>query len=152
MRYCGRSHSPYTLECSHGGDKWENRAKASMMRTAVRGKRAELINYGQVQPTAQPWSNNQTGTLASSLSQSTALWTEQHWTALSLSCLYYTTNFGQPDGDIGLPRWLSGKKVSLKCWRLRKHEFDSWVGKIPWRRKWQLTPIFLLENPMDRGV
>ena len=20
--------------------------------------------------------------------------------------------------------------------------FDSWVGKIPWRRKWQPTPIF----------
>ena len=20
---------------------------------------------------------------------------------------------------------------------------DSWVGKIPWRRKWQPTPIFL---------
>ena len=22
--------------------------------------------------------------------------------------------------------------------------FDPWVGKIPWRRKWQPTPIFLL--------
>ena len=21
--------------------------------------------------------------------------------------------------------------------------FDSWVGKIPWRREWQPTPIFL---------
>ena len=21
--------------------------------------------------------------------------------------------------------------------------FDSWVGKIPWRRKWQPTPVFL---------
>ena len=21
--------------------------------------------------------------------------------------------------------------------------FDPWVGKIPWRRAWQLTPIFL---------
>ena len=21
--------------------------------------------------------------------------------------------------------------------------FDSWVGKIPWRRKWQATPVFL---------
>ena len=24
--------------------------------------------------------------------------------------------------------------------------------KIPWRSKWQPTPVFLLENPMDRGV
>ena len=21
--------------------------------------------------------------------------------------------------------------------------FDPWVGKIPWRRKWQRTPVFL---------
>ena len=24
--------------------------------------------------------------------------------------------------------------------------------KIPWSRKWQLTPVFLLEDPMDRGA
>ena len=29
---------------------------------------------------------------------------------------------------------------------------DPWVGKIPWRRAWQPTPVFLLENPMDRGA
>ena len=28
--------------------------------------------------------------------------------------------------------------------------FDPWVRKIPWRRKWQPTPIFLPGNPMDR--
>ena len=28
----------------------------------------------------------------------------------------------------------------------------SLVQKIPWRRKWQPTPVFLLENPKDRGV
>ena len=30
--------------------------------------------------------------------------------------------------------------------------FNPWVRKIPWRRKWQPTPVFLLENPMDRGT
>ena len=25
----------------------------------------------------------------------------------------------------------------------RRHGFDPWVRKIPWRRKWQSTPIFL---------
>ena len=30
--------------------------------------------------------------------------------------------------------------VSLKC---RRHGFDSWVGKIPWRREWLLMPGFL---------
>ena len=35
--------------------------------------------------------------------------------------------------------------------QLRRRKFDPWVGKIPWRRKWQHTPVFLLGNPMDRG-
>ena len=30
--------------------------------------------------------------------------------------------------------------VCLQCGRPR---FDPWVGKIPWRRKWQPTPVFL---------
>ena len=25
----------------------------------------------------------------------------------------------------------------------RKYRFDPWVGKIPWRRKWQPIPVFL---------
>ena len=24
-----------------------------------------------------------------------------------------------------------------------RHKFDPWVGKIPWRRAWQPTPVFL---------
>ena len=24
-----------------------------------------------------------------------------------------------------------------------RHGFDPWVGTIPWRREWQLTPVFL---------
>ena len=39
-----------------------------------------------------------------------------------------------------LPRWLSGKESACQCRRLG---FYPWVGKIPWRRKWQLTPVFL---------
>ena len=32
------------------------------------------------------------------------------------------------------------------CLQCRKHGFDSWVGKIPWRRKWQPTSVFLPEK------
>ena len=46
------------------------------------------------------------------------------------------------------PRWLSGKDPTCQCGR---HGFDPWVKKIPWRRKWQLTPVFLPGNSMDRG-
>ena len=29
---------------------------------------------------------------------------------------------------------------------------DSWVRKIPWRRKWSPTPVFLPGESMDRGA
>ena len=37
----------------------------------------------------------------------------------------------------------SGKESTCQCRRHKKHGFNPWVGKIPWRRKWQHTPIFL---------
>ena len=43
----------------------------------------------------------------------------------------------------GLPRWLSGKEPTCQCRRHRRPEFDPWVGKIPWRKKWQPTPVFV---------
>jgi len=30
--------------------------------------------------------------------------------------------------------------------------FDPWVGKIPWRRAWQPTPVFFWRIPIDRGA
>ena len=42
-----------------------------------------------------------------------------------------------------LPRWLSGKESACQCRRYKRCQFDPWVGKIPWRRKWQPTPVFL---------
>ena len=41
----------------------------------------------------------------------------------------------------GLLWWLSDNEFACKCKRRR---FDSWVGKIPWKRQWQPTPVFLL--------
>ena len=40
---------------------------------------------------------------------------------------------------IGLIWWLS-KESACKAGEL---SFDSWLGKIPWKRKWQPTPVFL---------
>ena len=42
-----------------------------------------------------------------------------------------------------LPWWLSGKKIHLQCRSHRRPGFDPWARKIPWRRKWQPTPVFL---------
>ena len=45
-----------------------------------------------------------------------------------------------------IPRWQNGKETACQCKRCRRHKrcrFDPWVEKIPWRRKWQPTPVFL---------
>ena len=36
-----------------------------------------------------------------------------------------------------------GKEPTCQCRRLKRRRFDPWVGKIPWRRKWQSTLVFL---------
>ena len=46
--------------------------------------------------------------------------------------LYIMTWRGFPHGSEG--------RVCLQCGRA---EFDPWVGKIPWRRKWQPTAVLL---------
>ena len=45
-----------------------------------------------------------------------------------------------PLGLLGLSRWLSDKESAYQCMR---HGFYPWVRKIPWRRKWLPTPVFL---------
>ena len=42
-----------------------------------------------------------------------------------------------------LPSWLSGKDSAYQYRRPRRHGFSPWAGKIPWRRAWQPTPVFL---------
>ena len=40
--------------------------------------------------------------------------------------------------------WLSGEEPVCQCRRCR---FDPWIRNIPWRRKWQPTPVFLPGKP-----
>ena len=42
--------------------------------------------------------------------------------------------------EVGPPWWLSDKESACQC---RRHEFHPWVGKVPWRRKWQPTSVSL---------
>ena len=37
-------------------------------------------------------------------------------------------------------QWL---RIRCQCRRCKRCRFDPWVGKMPWRRKWHPTPIFL---------
>ena len=40
-------------------------------------------------------------------------------------------------------QWFSGKEFTCQCRRHRRLKFDPCVGKLPWRRAWQPTPVFL---------
>ena len=47
------------------------------------------------------------------------------------------------NNPIMLPRWHSGKESACPCRRYWRRRFNPWVRKIPWRRKWQPTPVLL---------
>ena len=57
---------------------------------------------------------------------------KQQGTGFSGGSAVTSTFFTLPGG--------SAVKNPLRCGR---RVFDLWVGKIPWRRKWQPTPVFL---------
>ena len=52
-----------------------------------------------------------------------------------------------PGEGIGYPlqySWVSLVAQEIKiCLQCRRPGFDPWVGKIPWRREWKPTPVFL---------
>ena len=49
----------------------------------------------------------------------------------------------RPLVDLGLPGGTSGKELTCQCRRHKRLGFNPWAGKIPWRRAWQPTPVFL---------
>ena len=51
--------------------------------------------------------------------------------------------FAAESETLRFPRWCSDKESTCQGRRHKRHGFDPWVGKIPWRRKWQPTLAFL---------
>ena len=51
----------------------------------------------------------------------------------------------------GFPCGTSGKESTCQCRRCKRHGFNPWVGKIPWRKKWQPTPVFLPAESHERS-
>ena len=55
----------------------------------------------------------------------------------------FITVFPAPSSVTSFPGGASGKEHICQCRRRKRHGFDPWVGKIPWRRVGQPTPLFL---------
>ena len=51
---------------------------------------------------------------------------------------------------LGFPGGATGKEPT--CKKHKRHEFDPWVGKIPWRGACNLLQYSCPQNPMDRGA
>ena len=64
------------------------------------------------------------------------VWT---WQPMSLVPHFTLFDTGTSSG-LGSPRWINGKESTCQC---RRHRFNPWVGKIPWRSKWQPIPVLL---------
>ena len=47
----------------------------------------------------------------------------------------------------GFPGGASSKEVGCQCRRHKRREFDPWIGKIPWRMKWQHTLVLAWKIP-----
>ena len=65
--------------------------------------------------------------------------------AISLShergCNISNVTYAMITLKLGLSRWFGGKEFTCNC---KRRGFNPWVGKIPWRRIRQPTPVFLL--------
>ena len=54
----------------------------------------------------------------------------------------------------GFPGGSAGKESTCSarvCLQYRRPEFSPWVTKIPWRREWQPTPVFLPGESRGQG-
>ena len=58
-------------------------------------------------------------------------------------CVSSDSSFLSATQQPTLRPWTSGKGSTCQRRRCRRHGFDPWVRKIPWRRKWQTAPAFL---------
>ena len=56
------------------------------------------------------------------------------------SCWFFPYWFVETKANAG---GTSGKESACQWRRSKRCSFDPWAGKIPWRRKWQSTPVFL---------
>ena len=51
---------------------------------------------------------------------------------------------------VGFPGCASGEEPRCQCRRCKTREFDPWVRKMPWSRKWKPNPVFLTPGESHR--
>ena len=71
---------------------------------------------------------------------------------LFLNVLWESIRKSVVANHLGFPGGTNDKRP-CQCRRAKRRGFDPWVGKIPWRRAWQPTPVFWPgESPGQRSL
>ena len=110
----------------------------------LNGHECELtpgVNNGQGSlACCSPWGHKESWTQLSD-------WTELNWTeGSSMSFHSLIAHFFLTLIFHWAPRWHSGKEFTYQFKRHRRRGFNPWARKIPWRGKWQPTPVFSSEK------
>ena len=75
-------------------------------------------------------------------------------TSIYFDHLIFLTIFFEITKDVqclGFPGGASGKEPTCQCRKLKRCRFDPCVGKIPWTRAWQSTPVFFSGESKEPG-
>ena len=65
-----------------------------------------------------------------------------HFVPKQLLCFSLSVQY-----SMGFQGGASGKEPACQCRRYKRPGLNPWVWKIPWRRAWQPTPVFLPGEP-----
>ena len=145
------------------GVHWDSRLLSQWCHPAISSSVVPFSSCPQSPPASESfpmsqlfaWDGQSSGVsaLASFLPKKSQGWSPSEWTgwislqSKALSRVFSNTRVQKHQFfsiwhlcNIRLPCWLSGKEHTFQC---SKHRFNPWVGKIPWRRKWHSTPVFL---------
>ena len=124
--------------------------KCAFLGPTLRESCFQFWNASRVLATVLPWAVRGTASilyLICNMILLAKIYRKNFWNGIR--CLM-TDNQGitHTEKDIGLPWWLSGKS---SIYQGRIHGFNPWVRKIPWRRKWQPTLVFLPGKYHEEG-
>ena len=84
----------------------------------------------------------------SSLNGSQALWKRKNQ-GTEDSGFMILSKWNPEDEGLGFPSGVGDEELPCQCRKLKRRGFNPWVRKIPWRKKWQPTPVFLPKNPHE---
>ena len=107
--------------------------------------------WGKKQRTRWPGIRLSEGWLGVSIQPASASWKPPHQLGSEKEAppRIFKSSFLEP-GNVTLngvgehfPGGASGQEHTCQSSIWKRYGFDPWMGKIPWRRAWQLTPVFL---------